>query len=98
MPYWCSNFNHHRRPVVKKSKTNDQQLDLWSKGLSYRRFTLERMLIAKLDRLADGIDKLSHSDVIWLSRIEEFFNKHQYITDRQSAVLDSIVERHVITQ
>ena len=77
----------------KNNNRSKAQLVLFNTDISVKRFTIERMLVAKLDRLSMHIDKLTHSDVVWLSRIEEFFQRNEYLTERQSAVLDSIIER-----
>lgn len=70
-----------------------EQLEFDRVKLSEKRFTLQSMVSAKFDKLANRIDQLTHSDVIWLSRVEDFFHKNEYLTERQSQVLDSIFKR-----
>lgn len=62
--------------------------------LADKRFTMKNLVSAKFDRLSNCMDKLSHSDVIWLSRVEDFYLKNEYVTERQVQVLDSIVKKY----
>jgi hypothetical protein len=55
---------------------------------------MKNLVSAKFDRLSNCMDKLSHSDVIWLSRVEDFYLKNEYVTERQVQVLDSIVKKY----
>lgn len=74
---------------AKKQKADrDNQL-----AFAFKRFTLDRLIYAKLDKLAEHLDKLTHSDLVWLSRVEDFFIKYEYVTERQVAVIDSILNR-----
>ena len=63
--------------------------------LIQKRFTLDKMISAKLNQLSDKMHKLKHSDLIWLSRVEDFYHQHEYLTEKQINVLDSIVSRTV---
>lgn len=58
-----------------------------------KRFSIDKMVINKFDSLANHLEKISHSDVVWLSRIEDFYLQHEYLTPRQFGVLDSISKR-----
>lgn len=73
---------------------SSQQLEFDVNDLQTKRFTLSNMVNAKLNKLAYHMDRLTHSDVVWLARVEEFFSLNEYITERQSKVLDSILTRH----
>lgn len=79
---------------LKPQQQKPKQLLLWKSTIQNKRFTLEKMLIAKLNILSKNIDQLSHAEVVWLSRIEDFFSQHEYITQRQSEVVDLIMQRN----
>lgn len=70
-----------------------KQLELERASIGMRRFSIDRMVMTKLDRLAEKIDHLSYADLVWLERIEKFFIKHEYLTENQMRVLDSIGKR-----
>lgn len=73
--------------MAKKQLAFDREV------LMQKRFTIERSIGAKLDQLADKLHELEHSDIVWLSRIEDFFHKYEYLSKRQMEVLDSIVRK-----
>ncbi len=83
---------------MKKAKQPETlvQLEFDRKALEQKKFTLANLIRAKMNRLADKIDLLSHSDVVWLSRVEDFFLEKEYVTERHVEVLDSIIKRHQI--
>lgn len=74
------------------AKVKHQQLDLTP--INQKRFSIENLVKAKLDKLSNKLDKLTYSDVVWLSRVEDFLTQHEYLTERQMSVLDTIVNRH----
>ena len=80
---------------MRHKTTNKEQLTFDMQKLTEKRFTLKSLVSAKFNRLASSIDKLTHSDVVWLSRVEDFFIKNEYVTERHVEVLDSIIKRHV---
>lgn len=71
-----------------KKMAKNKQTDIFEK-----RFSIEKMVQSKFDSLSESLDKVSFSDVVWLSRIEDFYLKNEYITERQMSVLDSISKR-----
>ena len=73
--------------MAKKQIEFDRQI------LIQKRFTLDNMIQAKLNQLSDKMHKLKHSDLIWLSRVEDFYHQNEYLTEKQINVLDSIVNR-----
>lgn len=74
----------------------NRQLEFDRKKLVQKRFSLSLMVNAKLNSIAKIMDKLSHSDVVWLSKVEDFFHQNEYLTERQTEVLDSILKRHLV--
>ena len=78
-------------------KKNKQQLEFDRDKLINKRFTLGLLVESKLNKLAIHLDQLTHSDVVWLSRVEDFFHLYEYLTPRQIEVIDSIFKRHSIS-
>ena len=70
-----------------------KQLTFDKDALAAKRFTLDRLIESKFNRLSEHMENLSHSDVVWLSRVEDFFVKCGYVTERQVSILDSIYNR-----
>lgn len=71
-----------------------KQLEFKETSITSKRFSIERMVVAKLESLSTKLDSLQFSDVVWLSRIEDFFNKYEYITERQMQTLDTIAKKY----
>lgn len=76
------------------AKSKNQQLEFKETMIRSKRFSIERMVLAKLETLSTKLDSLQFSDVVWLSRIEDFFNKYEYVTERQMQTLDTIVNKY----
>jgi hypothetical protein len=76
------------------NKQESEQLEFQGFLFANKRFTLKNMVDKKFDFLASKLDSLTHQQVVWLSRIEDFFIKTDYITERQSSVVDSIIKQH----
>lgn len=71
-----------------------KQLEFKETMIASKRFSIERMVLAKLETLSTKLDSLQFSDVVWLSRIEDFYNKYEYITERQMQTLDTISSKY----
>lgn len=74
----------------EKQQTTDQ---LTFPIFQQRRFTLQRFFNAKLQLLADNLHQLTYCDLTWLTRVEEFMNKYDYLTEKQIHVIESIISR-----
>jgi hypothetical protein len=61
-----------------------------------RRFNPKTYINYRLDYLAVSIPQLSVDEIVWLSRLEDFFIKHNYMTRKQLRVLDQIFKRHLV--
>jgi hypothetical protein len=85
---------------VKKKRFSNEEISVQQLELpifSNKRFSINKMVNAKLDALARIITELSHSEIVWLSRIEDFFLKTDYLTERQCDLVDSILKSHNLT-
>lgn len=79
-----------------KKKTDGAQLEFDRAKLQNKRFTISRLVTAKLNSLSAHMEKLTHADVVWLSRVEDFFHNNEYLTERQTAVVDTILDKYRI--
>ena len=78
----------------KQSETTEKkQLEFDRDVLFEKRFTIDKLVNSKLNQLADRMHVLTYQQLVWLSRIEDFHFKYEYLTERQIEVLDSIVLR-----
>lgn len=77
-------------------KISEDQLSFNRELLIQKKFTIQQLVKSKLDKLAKHLDELTHSDVVWLSRVEDFFFQNEYLSQRQVEVIDSIIKRHCI--
>jgi hypothetical protein len=85
--------------VAKQKKQDSAQIEFATEQLDMespfrkKRFSVQRMIEAKFTYLSANIERLTHSEIVWLSRIEEFFIQYCYLTERQTQVLQQVVER-----
>lgn len=84
-----------RKIYAMKGLQMAKQIEFDTKLLAKKRFNMENLIHAKFNKLACSLDRLTHADVVWLSKVEDFFIKNEYVTERQIEVLDSIIKRHV---
>ena len=78
----------------QQQQQHQHQLEFKETSINAKRFSIEKMLLAKLETLSTKLDSLQFSDVVWLSRIEDFFNKYEYVTERQIQTLDAISKKY----
>jgi hypothetical protein len=74
---------------MKKEKQKEQlTLNLEQSPIQQKRFNITAAVNAKLDNLEANIHKLTFAEIVWLSRLEDFFIKTEYLTERQIGILD----------
>lgn len=88
-----------RRKAVKDSKTHEQlSFDDVNVNtvLTKRVFDLKEVTYKKFYKLSEYVSFLKHHDVVWASRIEEFYLEHEYLTEKQHAILDGLIEKYAM--
>jgi hypothetical protein len=68
-------------------------LNLEQSPIQQKRFNITAAINAKLDCLETNIHKLRFAEVVWLSRLEDFFLKTEYLTERQIEILDVMMRK-----
>lgn len=76
------------------TKKKQKQISFKITPIQAKRFSIDSMVKAKLDHLSTNIKKLKYNDLVWLSKIEDFFFKYEYLTEKQVRVLDTIFDRN----
>jgi hypothetical protein len=79
---------------MAKTRETHGQIEFDRTKLIQKRFNICNLVNAKLNSIAQKLDKLTFSEVVWLSKIEDFFFKNEYMTERQMEVLDTILKKY----
>lgn len=76
--------------MAKKKQTNDNIKD--------KLFSIKTLSDSKIKFLQSKLHSLTFQEVTWLSRIEDFYNEKEYLTEKQIEVLNSLVNKHSLNE
>ena len=57
-------------------------------------FSIKTISEAKIQYLHTNLHKLSFQELMWLSRMEDFYLDKEYLTEKQIEVLNTLVHKH----